>query len=96
MFGIGLAIRLFGAALVWLGDGHDSVFRKGLVASGLILSVGGIGVLKYLLYSGMLPVDSQAGLMAMRQYDYHAVVPEAHGLMKFLFEFEVMVRSRKK
>ncbi|MDB6113013.1 MAG: hypothetical protein JWR69_4763 [Pedosphaera sp.] len=52
LFGIGLAVRLLGAALIWLGDGHDSLFRKGLVVLGLILSIGGIGVLKYLLYAG--------------------------------------------
>ena len=52
LFGVGLAIRLLGVLLLWLGDGHDSVFRKGLVVLGLILSIGGIGVLRYLLISG--------------------------------------------
>lgn len=52
LFGIGLAVRLFGVLLIWLGDGHDSVFRNGLVVLGLILSIGGIGVLRYLLISG--------------------------------------------
>lgn len=51
-FGIGLAVRLFGLLLIWLGDGHDSVFRKGLVVLGVVLSIGGIGVLRYLLISG--------------------------------------------
>lgn len=51
-FGIGLAVRLIGVLLLWLGDGHDSVFRKALVVLGLILSIGGIGVLRYLLISG--------------------------------------------
>lgn len=52
LFGVGLAVRLIGVLLIWLGDGHDSVFRKGLVVLGFILSVGGIGVLRYLLISG--------------------------------------------
>ena len=52
LFGIGLAVRLIGVLLLWLGNGHDSVFRKGLVVLGLILSIGGIGVLRYLLISG--------------------------------------------
>jgi uncharacterized protein YqcC (DUF446 family) len=43
-----------------------------------------------------LPSDSQVGLIAMRQYDYHSVVPEAHGLMKLLYEFDDLVRSHKK
>jgi hypothetical protein len=37
LFGAGLAVRLIGVLLIWLGDGHDSVFRKGLVVLGLIL-----------------------------------------------------------
>jgi len=52
MFGIGLGIRLVGVLLLWLGDGHDSVFHKGLVVLGLILSIGGITVLRYLLFLG--------------------------------------------
>ena len=51
-FWIGLAVRLIGVLLLWLGDGHDSVLRKGLVVLGLILSIGGIGVLRYLLILG--------------------------------------------
>ena len=51
-FCIGLAVRLVGLLLIWLGDGHDSVFRKGLVILGVVLSIGGIGVLRYLLISG--------------------------------------------
>lgn len=52
LFGVGLAVRLIGVALLWLGDGHDHWFRKGLVVVGLVLSVGGIGILRYLLISG--------------------------------------------
>ena len=43
-----------------------------------------------------LPSDSQVGLMAMRQYDYHSEVPEAHVLMKLLNEFNDLVRRHKK
>ena len=52
LFGIGLTVRLVGLLLIWLGDGDDSIFRKGIVILGLILSIGGIGVLRYLLISG--------------------------------------------
>ena len=52
LFSIGLGVRLVGVLLIWLGDGYDSVFRKALVVLGVILSVGGIGVLRYLLISG--------------------------------------------
>lgn len=52
LFGLGLAVRLVGVLLIWLGDGHDTVFRKGLVVLGFILSIGGIGVLRYLIISG--------------------------------------------
>lgn len=50
VFTVGLSVRLAGVVLLWLGDGHDSVFRKGLVVVGVVLSVGGIGVLRYLLW----------------------------------------------
>ena len=52
LFAIGLAVRIVGVGLLWLGDGHDSLFRKGLVVLGVILSIGGIGILRYLLYRG--------------------------------------------
>jgi len=39
-----------------------------------------------------LPADSQLGLMAMRQYDFHSLVPEALGLMRLLSEFDDLVR----
>ena len=42
--------------------------------------------------TGELPADSQVGLMAMRQYDYHSSVPEAHGLMRLLSGFDELVR----
>ncbi|MHB1308731.1 MAG: hypothetical protein ACYDC1_22315 [Limisphaerales bacterium] len=53
MFGAGLAVRLFGLLLIWLGDGSSSVFRKAVVVLGVILSIGGIAVLRYLLISGI-------------------------------------------
>jgi uncharacterized protein YqcC (DUF446 family) len=43
-----------------------------------------------------LPADSQVGMMAMRHYDYHTSVPEAHGLMRLLFEFDDLVRNHHK
>jgi uncharacterized protein YqcC (DUF446 family) len=43
-----------------------------------------------------LPADSQFGLMAMRQYDYHSSVPKAHGLMNLLYEFDDLVRRHKR
>ena len=52
MFGVGLAVRLAGVALLWLGDGHAGWFRKSLVVVGLVLSIGGIGILRFLLISG--------------------------------------------
>lgn len=39
-----------------------------------------------------LPTDSQVGLMAMRQYDYHSSVPEAHYLVRLLYEFDELVK----
>lgn len=52
LFALGLAVRLLGVLLIWWGDGHESVARKGLVVLGLLLSLGGIGVLRFLLISG--------------------------------------------
>ena len=52
MFGVGSAVHLVGVALLWLGDGHDGWFRKSLVVVGLVLSIGGIGILRFLLISG--------------------------------------------
>jgi uncharacterized protein YqcC (DUF446 family) len=41
-----------------------------------------------------IPSQSQVGLMAMRQYDYHSSIPEAHPLMKLLSEFDAIVEGR--
>ena len=53
LFALGLAVRLVGVALLWLGDGSDSLLGKGFVVIGVVLSIGGIGVLRYLLFSGL-------------------------------------------
>ena len=41
--------------------------------------------------TGVFPKQSQVGVMALRQYDYHSSVPEAHRLMRLLFEFDKLV-----
>ncbi len=41
-----------------------------------------------------LPGQSQVGLMAMRQYDYHQQVPEARGLLGLLNEFDALIERR--
>jgi uncharacterized protein YqcC (DUF446 family) len=38
--------------------------------------------------TGLLPRDSQVGVIAMRQYDYHSVIPEALQLVTLLHEFD--------
>jgi hypothetical protein len=43
-----------------------------------------------------LPSDSQVGLMALRQYDYHSSIPEAHPLMQLLNEFDDLVRKHQR
>ncbi len=48
----GLAVRLLGLLLIFIGDGGDSLLRKSLVIVGVILSIGGIAVLRYLLIAG--------------------------------------------
>jgi len=40
-----------------------------------------------------LPGDSQVGVMAIRQYDYHSIVPEAQRLAGLLHEFDKMVEE---
>jgi uncharacterized protein YqcC (DUF446 family) len=39
-----------------------------------------------------LPDDSQVSLMAMRQYDYHSLVPEAQPLLESLREFDRIIK----
>ena len=50
-FWIGIAISLVGAALLWVGDGGESLLGKGIVASGVILVIVGLGILRYLLFA---------------------------------------------
>jgi hypothetical protein len=50
---IGLAVRFAGLVFIWLGDGHTHLFHKALVVVGVVLSVGGIAVLRYLLITGL-------------------------------------------
>lgn len=40
------------------------------------------------------PPTSQVGLMAMRQYDYHSCVEEAHTLQALLDEFDRIIESK--
>jgi len=40
-----------------------------------------------------LPKDSQVGVMAMRQYDYHSIVPQALKLVSLLHEFDGLIKS---
>lgn len=40
---------------------------------------------------GDLPRESQVGLMALRQYDYHSFMPEAAALVRLLHEFDALV-----
>lgn len=54
IFAAGLGVRLLGVALLWYGDGGQTIWRKGLVVVGVVLSVGGIAVLRFLLLSGPL------------------------------------------
>ena len=37
------------------------------------------------------PNNSQVGLMAMRQYNYHSEVPQAKTLLKLLYEFDEII-----
>lgn len=42
--------------------------------------------------AGDLPADSQVGVMAMRQYDYHSFVQEAQPLLELLYEFDRIIK----
>ena len=50
---------------------------------------------RHAVETNSLPDDSQVGVMAMRQYDYHSSIPEAHGLMRLLYDFDELVRSHR-
>ena len=49
LFALGLGVRLIGVGLIWAGDGSPATWRKGVVVLGVLISVGGIAVLRYLL-----------------------------------------------
>ena len=51
LFSLGLGVRLVGVALIFAGDGSTLWWRKALVVAGVVLSVGGITVLRYMLLS---------------------------------------------
>jgi hypothetical protein len=40
-----------------------------------------------------LPTQSEVGIMAMRQYDYHSHIPEAQNLLTLLSEFDALVEG---
>ena len=50
---------------------------------------------RHRVQSDDLPSDSQVGLMALRQYDYHSSIPEAHPLMQLLNEFDDLIRKHQ-
>ena len=54
LFVVGLAVRLFGLGLIRAGDGSPAWWRKALVILGVVLSIGGIAVLRYMLLAGPL------------------------------------------
>ena len=54
LFALGVAVRLVGLALIWAGDGSAAPWRRALVVLGVVLSIGGIAVLRYLLLAGPL------------------------------------------
>lgn len=54
LFALGLGVRLIGLGLIWAGDGSAALWRRALVVLGVVLSIGGIAVLRYLLLSGPL------------------------------------------
>jgi uncharacterized protein YqcC (DUF446 family) len=45
--------------------------------------------------TGQYPGDSQVGLMALRQYNYHEVVPAALPLLSLLNEFDTLIVGKK-
>jgi len=49
LFALGLGVRLIGLALIWAADGSPLWWRKAFVVLGVVLSIGGITVLRYML-----------------------------------------------
>jgi hypothetical protein len=54
MIATGIIVRLAGVGLIVIGDGHDSLWAKALVVSGVIITVTGMAILRYLLLSPLL------------------------------------------
>jgi hypothetical protein len=54
LFVVGIGVRLLGLGLIWAADGSAAWWRKALVVLGVVLSIGGIAVLRYLLLAGPL------------------------------------------
>jgi hypothetical protein len=50
VFTAGILVRLFGLLLIWIGDGHRGFGFKALLVIGVILSLFGIGILKWLSF----------------------------------------------
>ena len=53
-FALGLGVRLAGVALIALGDGHDNPWAKALVIAGVVVTITGMGLLRYLLFQPLL------------------------------------------
>jgi hypothetical protein len=52
-FFLGLAVRLCGVALILLGDGHATLLAKTSVVLGVIVTVTGMGILRWLLFQSL-------------------------------------------
>ena len=50
VFIAGLLVRLVGVLLIWAANGHSSFASKIVVVMGVVLSVFGIGILKWLSF----------------------------------------------
>ena len=53
-FALGLGVRLAGVAFIALGDGHDNPWAKALVIAGVVVTVTGMGFLRFLLFQPLL------------------------------------------
>jgi hypothetical protein len=50
VFIAGLLVRVVGLLLIWAANGHSSLASKIIVVIGVVLSVFGIGILKWLSF----------------------------------------------